>query len=378
MKTIDLFPTLKAIANNFDILPASGGAVELLEQPDEDRRFEETISDKNDQIVDSFAELEKPDFVYRQVPVISRGQQHLFRYFLDGSVQTYVLGSGLEQDRNFPIVLAQIGAAALGRKDDGRMIKAVYKQKILLLLPFNSISEKSIKDIENIANQSTNGELELIDTTATDEDLGDANDGEDPVNRATGKAKSRMRALEREIAQYIGEHSQSRFIIDGTIRSGSFGWGQKVPKRTVAVSKSFTQKPRFDVFGKEREMRNLPRLLAGLQFENRTPAFFTSKGKVIFWYLRMRKQEQVDYPLMGVIKVEIPAPEIGEKVSSAVIDEVSSCLLAERNVSPYGADNRWHAHIYPVYLTEQYIKNMFYTREVFKGMIRWPRLSMYT
>jgi len=364
------------MSQNLGILPASGGAVELLELHDEDRRFEETISDRNDTIVESFAEKEKPNFVYKQLPVITRSQNHLFRHFIDGSVQTYVLGTGIEQDRNFPIVSAQIGAAALHRKENGLMCKAIVKQKILLLLPFKLISDRTRDKIINTANQSADGRLEILDTTAKDDDLGEMNEIEDPTSRATVMAKSQMRALEREIANEVCKDSEESFIIDGTIRAGSFGWGQAVPKSSVAISKSFTQRPVFEVFGKEVQMRNLPRLLAGLKYENRTPAFFTSKGKVIFWYLRMRAQGQVDYPLMGVIKVEIPAKTPGEKIASEIIDQISSCLLAERTVAPHGADSRWHAHLYPVFVTEQYLKNIFYTRETFKGMIRWPKINL--
>lgn len=283
----------------------------------------------------------------------------------------------MEHDRNFPIVLAQIGAAALKRQDNGAMSKVFAEQKILLLLPFKLIAEQTLKNIVEVTEKSTDGLIEVVDTTAIDDDLGETSETEDPTGRATGIAKSRMRALEREIAITVGENSKANFIIDGTIRSGSFGWGQSVPKNSVAISKSFTQRPRFEVFGKgEVEMKNLPRLLSGLKYEHRTPAFFTSKGKVIFWYLRMRAQGQVDYPLMGVIKVEVPAVTPGERIPSETIDLISSCLLAERTVAPYGADARWHAHIYPVYVTEQYIKNMFYTRETFKGMIRWPKINL--
>jgi len=365
------------MSQNLDILPAGGGAVELLEQADEDRRFEETVSDKNDTVVDSFAESVRPDFVYKQLPCITRRENHLFRHFIDGSVQTYVLGTGIEQNRNFPIVLAQIGAAALKREDDGRMVKAYSESKILMLLPFNKMSEQTLRNITQVVEQTTDGAIELVDTSSADVDLGTADEAQDPTSRATGIAKSRMRAIEREIAVTVGENSDTNFIVDGTIRSGSFGWGQSVPKKTVAISKSFTQRPKFEVFGRgEVEMKNLPRLLSGLKYEHRTPAFFTSQGKVIFWYLRMRHQGQVDYPLMGVIKVEAPAENPNEKLATETIDLISSCLLAERTVSPYGNDVRWHAHIYPVFVTEEYIKHMFYTRDVFKGMIRWPKIEL--
>lgn len=359
-----------------DILPASGGAIELLQTPDEERRFEETIVSSDDNVVEAFAESVKPNFIYKNLPIVARSEKHLFRYFIDGSVQTYVLGTGMENDRNFPIVMAQIGAAALHRKDNGMMEKSLYIEKVLLLLPFSSLSTTAVAKIQQTAQSSTSGGIEVVDTSGNDENLGEANVTEDITNRATGIAKSRMRAIERELAMQLGQQTQDCFVIDGTIRSGSFGWGQSVPKNAVAISKSFTHKPKFDVFGRgEQEIKNLPRLLAGLEAECRTPAFFTSGGKVIFWYLRMRAQGEVDYPLMGVIKVEVPAKVAGEKIDVDYIDTISSCLLAERTVSPHGLDSRWHAHIYPVFLTEKFLKTSFYSREVFKGLIKWPKLK---
>ena len=48
----------------------------------------------------------------------------------------------------------------------------------------------------------------------------------------------------------------------------------------------------------------------------------------------------MDYPLMGVIKVEYPNPT-AEAIPSEIIDEISSALVAERQVTPHGRDIRW-------------------------------------
>jgi len=86
----------------------------------------------------------------------------------------------------------------------------------------------------------------------------------------------------------------------------------------------------------------------------------------------LREQKEVDYPLMGVVKVELPCPDL-QPVSAAQADLISSTLVAERNVTPHGRDNRWHCHLYPIFLAEQAIKNGFYSKDVLMGTIRWPR-----
>jgi hypothetical protein len=58
----------------------------------------------------------------------------------------------------------------------------------------------------------------------------------------------------------------------------------------------------------------------------------------------------------------------------ALADLLSRALVAERNITPYGRDSRWHCHLYPIFLAEEAIKNGFYSKDVLMGMIRWPRL----
>jgi hypothetical protein len=71
------------------------------------------------------------------------------------------------------------------------------------------------------------------------------------------------------------------------------------------------------------------------------------------------------------VKVELPCPD-RVPVRAELADLLSGTLVAERNVTPYGKDNRWHCHLYPIFQAEQAIKNGFYSKEVLMGMIRWP------
>ncbi len=115
-------------------------------------------------------------------------------------------------------------------------------------------------------------------------------------------------------------------------------------------------------------------LLVGLDVAHRTCVFSAQNGQVAFWYVRLRQQEMVDYPLMGVIKVTLPNPS-GEPVSSELVDHLSRALVAERHVIPHGRDSRWHVHLYPIYLAKQVIKNGFLSQEVIRSAIHWPMLE---
>jgi hypothetical protein len=64
------------------------------------------------------------------------------------------------------------------------------------------------------------------------------------------------------------------------------------------VAKSFTKTPRF-YFGKGRQQsKDVTAILAGLPHAHRTVAFSAYDGKVAFWYVRLRQQKELDYPLV--------------------------------------------------------------------------------
>jgi hypothetical protein len=140
----------------------------------------------------------------------------------------------------------------------------------------------------------------------------------------------------------------------------------------IGVAKSFRKDPIFLFGHKKTQRHDITSLLAGLPHSYRTVAFSSSDEKVSFWYVRLREQKELDYPLMGVIKVEFPRPD-KKPIPSDLADLISRALVAERNVTPYGLDRRWHCSLYPIHIAEQVIKNRFFSRDVLMGCIKWPR-----
>lgn len=91
-----------------------------------------------------------------------------------------------------------------------------------------------------------------------------------------------------------------------------------------------------------------------------------------WWYLRVRPRDKICSPLQGIIKIEafaVDTTEIENGIPEARADTISSYVLRERNVTPYNADPRWASHIYPIYLTETYLKSSFVSPERFKALI---------
>jgi hypothetical protein len=194
---------------------------------------------------------------------------------------------------------------------------------------------------------------------------------QDARDKSGAKARFEMHQLEKAlIDQFADSRAANEWtILDGGIRKGSF---IDLP-RTIGVAKSFDKMPEFRIRkGNKGTMRkDISGLLSELDYAHRTAAFSAHGGQVAFWYVRIRAQGEVDYPLMGVVKVEIPTPA-RQPISATVADRISSALVAERNVTPYGLDKRWHCHIYPIFYAESAIKTNFFSEAVLLASIRWP------
>lgn len=366
-----LQPVVALLSNNLDILPAAGGAVEELLEPEVDER-EDMLVNAESRAVTEFLETPTPDLrnLYRPTPPLYRLQKHLYRYFIDGSLRTYYLATGIEGNRSFPIELAQIGAAVMRRDDRGTVRPLATRQRLLLLLPRGAlgVSDTVWNQLKKL--DMADGSFEVIDTTEKNAMTPQDATVENLRPRAGGIARNRMHRLEiAMIDQTDGlRNDDAWLILDGAVKLDEF---IKTPYM-IGVAKSFRKDPEFR-FGRGAGKRlDITKILAGLPYAGRTVAFSAHGGKVAFWYVRLREQKEVDYPLMGVVKVELPCPD-QQPVSAEVIDLISRTLVAERNVTPHGRDHRWHCHLYPIFLAEQAIKAGFYSKDVLMGMIRWPR-----
>jgi len=372
---ISIIPVLQLIGEEVRVLPAIGGAVEDMLHPDIDE-IEETIIDRKIEDISTFGETPLPDSyqMYRPTPPLHRKDKHLFRFFVDGSIRTYFLGTGIEGAHSFPIEMAQIGAAVVERNDDGRIKVFDCQPKILLLLPkqHQGISDTVWEQIKKIPRPDF---FEIVDFTLPDV-LSD--NKKDPRDKAGAKARNDMHKLEINLIQSTDHlrDDDKWLILDGSVKFTEKdiweSWEQRNRPHLIGVAKSFRKDPMFQLGRGAVKRQDLNTLLAGLGYAYRTSVFSIDDGKIVFWYVRLREQKEVDYPLMGVVKDEYPCPD-KKPIPSDLADLLSRALVAERNVTPYGLDNRWHCSLYPIYQAEQVIKNRFYSKEVLMGCIRWPR-----
>lgn len=371
-----LQPALQALATEGLVLPATGQAVIDLVSPDLEEAYDRATGAREEKITTVW---ETSPQLYRPLHPIPRRERHLFRYFLDGSARTYFIGTLLEHERSSPVQIAQVGAAAVHREDDGHPRIAAIRYRILLMMDKQALSDQLWQAVEAALRQTP--DIELRSTSSLKDRFSQALGITEPRSRGAHRANWAMRELEVELAhEGIPRDDEEWLVVDGSLGNEYLDWAGPP---LIGVAKSFRRDTLFSLgSGPRARHLNLYTLLAGLEESHRTAVFprwagEDREGKMVFWYVRIRPQRGLDYPLMGVVKVELPNPG-RELVDSNLVDLISGCLVAERCVTPHGRDSRWHAHLYPISIAERVIQNRFYSPEVLKAAVRWPEIGVHT
>jgi len=358
---------MAVVAHQLELMPASEGAIEEMTFTDEDERDDSRFSQDNLE-VDSMLEVPRPNWKYREVRFIHRKENHFFRYFLDGSYRHYFLATGLEHDRSTPIFLSQIALAIINRDDNGKIHTVKRQHQWFLLIAKSRISDAAWQSIQN-ATKNTPYNIIVGDLLEKDEYSDGFGEAQDLREKGRGKTRHLMSAMEFEVAsKFIPTVSEGWMIKDGLVSFGNYGAGMQT-ERVIGVAKNFTTLQKFYIQGKRTERESVASLIGNLPHRHRTPAFQGFAGKTAFWYLRLRSSQQLQYPLFGVIKVEIPVL-IDQPITTELIDEISGALLAEQFVTPYGSDDRWHSHLYPIYQAEHASKQQFVSTQILQGIIK--------
>lgn len=93
--------------------------------------------------------------------------------------------------------------------------------------------------------------------------------------------------------------------------------------------------------------------------------------KFAVWYIRIRDKSKTRTAFDGIVKVEkmlITHEENEYGIDSELVDLLSSSIINERNPVCYGSDLRWANHLYPIYLTELYVKSKYLSTESFLNL----------
>ena len=321
---------------------------------------------------------------------LSLRNEQLLTFFLDGSRRVFkvddiaYLQSG-GRSVIYPVIAGQIGVGCC-RRVDKRIIPVKFKQEIVLSLPdianadgkagFFPATAKKLNECSELKRLGMQFSTILPYKTAKNND-------QKFEDRGTARIQERMCDREKELVAELvreGKLNQYNYLVkDGSLEyrptkedktdkkkyqifKNNYNW-------VLGVSKNFNPEVCMDINGKPN-----PGFIADLPLYHRTPVAcfknpdFFGDMQFAVWYVRLREKTRTHTPFDGIIKVEkmlVTQEEIDDGIDSALVDTLSAYLINERNPVCYGSDLRWANHIYPIYLTESYVKSKYISAESF-------------
>jgi len=310
----------------------------------------------------------------------------IIKYFLDGSRRVYHVDDIAYEHNVFPVIAGQVGVACCRRENRRLRPQPPTVNELVLALPKECDQDGHHTDayLAKIAKKINEHELlsrlnlrfskvvayntdKTVDTKMQD--------------RGIARIQDYMIDAEKRIVDNFAKadclSSHEYMIKDGSLEyiPMSVNMGKYADIRTfkdsyrwvIGVSKSFNPENCRDKNNKP-NADSLFKLNEGF----RTPVMrFTNKRidnlNFAIWYLRLRDIKKTRTPFDGVIKLErilVTDTEIEYGLDSDEVDMISATIFNEKSPTCYGADLRFANLIYPVYLTECFIKSNFMSSEM--------------
>lgn len=335
----------------------------------------------------------EPPTNYKSLDTLARflaeRDEQVLTYFLDGSRHVYKVDDmAYTQSGNrsviYPTIAGQVGVGICKRVNKV-MIPEALTREIVLSIP--SIADPSGKGgfFEALSVKlNESNELARIKqcgwrfvTPIPYEIKQDERKFED---RGTARIQDAMIEREKEMVKKLvreGKLNQDNYLVkDGSLEyrltktdkddDKSFQTFKQNYNWVIGLSKSFNPESCFDK-GKAN-----PGFIADLPLYHRTPvAYFGSEKEPLafaVWYVRLRDKSKTRTPFDGILKVEkilVREDEIKNGMETETVDRLSALIINERNPTCYGTDTRWANHIYPIYLTERFVKSQYLSAESF-------------
>lgn len=315
-----------------------------------------------------------------------RGQQPLFKYFLDGSRHTYKVDDMAFDKNVYPIIAGQVGISCCKRDEHKRLKNEFFNRRLAIALPSAALNSQWNRDsqLKTI--------LEKINDTPRIQHMGILFDkimtyskDDDARYESKGIAQIQDYMIEEEkiaVMQLVDTkklNNSSYLIKDGSLEYKAVTKEDKLSlseprfrsyfNYVVGVSKSFNPtKCRIKGGGSDSSV------VAGLKKFERTPACrYRSEisGEGVYfcvWYMRLKDSQHTQNVFDGVIKVEKLITTKHEQeygVETATIDMISANLIKEAFPVCYGRDSRWANHLYGVYGAETFAKSKYMSNNMF-------------
>ncbi|MDR1149647.1 MAG: hypothetical protein LBK66_13555 [Spirochaetaceae bacterium] len=315
----------------------------------------------------------------------------IFKYFLDGSRHAYHVDDIAYNHNVFPVIAGQAGVACCRRENRKLRLEHFSSGEptminhTVLSMPKDCDqdghhTDAYLEKLKNKINASpTLARLEIniakVLVYKTDRTV-DAKFEDRGIAAVQDYMSDAEKGMVDRLAK-AGMLSQNAYLVkDGSLEyipllSGNYRdiWNFRESYRwVVGVSKKFNPEHCRDKNNKPNADKLID-LLEGY----RTPVMLFKNSRIdrllfAVWYLRLRGIDKTRNPFDGVVKVEKillnDDADSPKKLETEDVDMITATLLNERNPACYGSDLRYANHIYPVYLTESFIKSNYMSDEL--------------
>jgi hypothetical protein len=299
----------------------------------------------------------------------------LFKYFLDGSRRTYKVDDIAYNKKIYPVIAGQIGIGVCyrGNRDSFKAIK-LYNH-LVISLPAVANSETSNDDLffNNLLSKLNKQEILQRQNLKFEKILpykySAIKDNDKYEDRGVAKIQDEMIKLEKltvkELVQQKKLNRDTFLMKDGSLE---YEWDKADLKNISSIKTNYASvvgvSKMFNPESLSSYNKNISRIIADLPEFHRTPAFMYETERIqnvkfAVWYLRIRKTVS---PFDGILKIEkilVWDKEEEDGLDSDEIDLISANIINERTPVCYGHDKRWTKHLYPIFLTEKYIKSKY-------------------
>jgi len=312
----------------------------------------------------------------------------LFRFFLDGSRKAYKIADITYDKRPFPIIAGQSAVGCVERLNRHKFKSKLRRLRTILAVPGAAGTEDELKQLLNRLLEESTFKYGLNIDHVERYDHTPLKDGGSYENRAIMSIHQNMIDGEKEIVHELAQLNylnESQYLLkDGSLEysknvKGKYADLYKIRasfKRVVGVSKTFN--PESLSRGNSRQ-RRIATDIANLKKFHRTPAYqyqadFTDEQiYYAVWYVRIRERyHKNSSPFDGILKVEkilMGDDQNDNALESSEVDKISANLIIERNPTTFGKEARWHNHLYPVFVTENFVKSLFHSKDYFLNAI---------
>ena len=309
----------------------------------------------------------------------------LFSYFLDGSRKAYKVDDIAYRNQVFPVIAGQVGIGCCQR-DNKEMKPLTYTRRLVIALPKVANQNDWNKELffSNLLKKVND---ELLSRNVCFTDIVPYTVKKDEGEKLENKGIAAIQDLMIEKEKGMVAHLVAKNLLNPNhylLKDGSLEYRVDDMKNerelrnfrnnyrwVVGASKSFNPENCKDHQGK-----NNSNQIVDLRLYHRTPVNMYSSPRIgnmkfAVWYVRIRDKIHTSNAFDGILKLEkilVTDTQIAHGVDTEEIDIITANIINERNPVCYGNDFRWANHLYPIYVTESYIRSKYVSSTTFLSL----------